>query len=516
MSWDEQRSRERVAKNNFSDLEVNVADLTREMEFSNLGVRDARRAWGVHLYADVPNFHLCVQDAAGDVDRQKKVVRAASVLRRVQGEVLKLPEYETGKIQMQAARLHGLCFKPFGTGDDAEATRAERATVLAITLQSYLYDVFNPAFHDIDNFRGVVGLDAGSCLITNPGFRGERERICLGTPANVAAKILGASGSIVLTAQVYDRLPTALQDRFEKAGQVAGAFTYRATGLRWSTDPDLADELGVTFDTERWNERTRELRGELPLASMDISEAVAKIDVDVLTERNSRRTDAIAIYADLDGFTRYVEQAEDDGEVVSLVRALHMIRNEFHAVVQSDFDGLALQHQGDRLFAIAHLPTGSDQKMRQQRCRAAVDQAIGLQSSMEHTLREELPGRKELHVAVGLAIGRLLVTRLGKKGKREVVCLGPEVAEAERLQLRSSGGETRISATLYELLENGGVKEEFEKKDGAYSATGITFPRLDEKEEEAAAMAGTLTAVARGDRVSPVTDAGQSPRPWSG
>ena len=64
---------------------------------------------------------------------------------------------------------------------------------------------------------------------------------------------------------------------------------------------------------------------------------------------------------------------------------------------------------------------------------------------MEHVLNAHLDDRKDIHVAVGLDVGTVLVTRLGKKGERDVVCLGPQVTSAEGLQLHSSGQEIRLS-----------------------------------------------------------------------
>ena len=83
------------------------------------------------------------------------------------------------------------------------------------------------------------------------------------------------------------------------------------------------------------------------------------IDVGTLTEKNCKRTSALPIFADLDGFTRYVQEAEDDDAVVSLVRQFHMIRTECNSVLETDYEGLVIQHQGDRIFGIVHIPTVS-------------------------------------------------------------------------------------------------------------------------------------------------------------
>jgi class 3 adenylate cyclase len=512
MAWDEERAKQRVANHDFSDLEVNVADLAREMGFHRLGTKDVRRVQGAHMYADVPNFHQAVADAGENTQKLKKLLRAASVLRRVQGDLLKADEI--GSLQLQAARLHCLVYRPY----DDEAKRAIRAVILAVSLNSYLYDVFNDVFREVQDFEGAVGTAAGECLVANLGFRGDRELISLGSCANLGAKVIDGIDTITITEDVHALLPHTLRECFEKSATVAGAVTYRAIGLRWQKNPRLAEALGVQFDVERLKKTTEEYRDALPLADMELSEAHVLIDPDTLSERTSKRTSAVVCYADLDGFTRYVQAAERDEDVVSLVRVLHMIRAEIHAVIEQDYPDLVLQHQGDRLFAIVHMPPGD---RFDKRCANGLALAIGLQSSMEHVLNAYLQGRKDIHLAVGVDVGTVLVTRLGKKGAREVVCLGPQVTSAEDLQLRSAGREIRISKALYETIDDETLKRQFVKDNqGAYVAIGLTFPRLDELEEAEAARAGMLTAEASSQRLKIEVPGSQRPtyrvslKPW--
>jgi class 3 adenylate cyclase len=511
MSWDEQRARERVAEHDFNDLEVNVSDLSREMDFHNLGTKDVRRVQGTHLYADVSNFHDAVADAKGDSSKLKKLLRAASILRRMQAEFLK--DYDSQEIQLQGARLHCLVYKPY----DDEATRAKQSVLLAISLNSYLYDVFNSVFQEVRDFAGAIGIAAGKSLVANIGFRGERELISLGTCANLGAKVLDGFNTITITDTVYGLLPAMLQKHFKRAEIIAGVLTYRTTGLRWSSQPELAQEFAVDFDAEKLTKRTEEYRDALPLADMDISDAEVLIDVEKLSERNSKKTSAVALYADLDGFTKYVQQAEKDEEVVSLVRTLHMIRAELHAVISSDYPGLVLQHQGDRTFAIVHLPAGDQ---FEKRCNKGIDIASAIQSSMEHVLNERLGDRKNIHVAIGLAIGTVIVSRLGKKGAREVVCFGPSVTTAEALQLRSVGRDIRLTQKLYDTITNETVQKQFTKdSQGDYVAKRLTFPKLDEIEEDAAAREGRLDAPTtkqniRIEIIKPSSSSVSNHRPW--
>ncbi len=510
MSWNEERSRERVAKNDFSDHEINVADLTKDMDFTNLGTKDVRRARGAHIYADIPNFHDAVEDAGESKDEQRKLVRAAHVLRRVQGDTLL--EHDIGKIQLQAVRLHALCFKPYKDGEE----RAMRSVVFAVAQNTYLYDAFNVVIEDVRDFHGAVGVASGVSYIANIGSSGNRELICLGTCANLAAKIIRGTDTINITEDVYLLLPEDLRDKFGPVKTVAGAAVRQARGLRWDDVKDVADDLGIKFDLEKLKRRTIKYRDSLPLHDIGISEARTRIKPENLTERNCKRTAAVAIYADLDGFTKYVQQAEDDDEIESLVRALHMVRAEFHAVIRRDFHGVVLQHQGDRTFAIMHMPSGSGDKDGKERCQKGLDVAIGLQSSMIHVLNKRLADRKDIHVAVGVDAGLALVTRLGKRGQKDVVCLGRGVDSAEQLQLRSAGTEIRVSEEIYDAIDDDAITEEFEEdRKGAYVSEGLTFPKLDKKKNNGAAGNGSLVAVAAGGKITPARRPGASPRPWA-
>lgn len=512
MAWNEKRSRERVKKNDYSDFEVNVQDLSRSMDFNNLGRKDVRRAKGVHLYVDVPNFHRAVDDAGGDKQKQRKLIRASSVLRRIQGSLMR--EDDVGDIQRQTVRAHVLVFKPYDAKDSIrDGARAKQAVIHAITQNTYVLDVFNSVFEDVRDFSSVVGLASGTSYICNVGKTGKRELISLGTCANLAAKIIGGRDTITITEEMYDVLPDCLQEHFDEHEVISGAQTYQAVGLRWSRNSELADELGVKWDEDKWRKETEKHRDNLPLDQIAISDATTLIDVSKLTERNSKRTQAVTFYADLDGFTRYVQEAENDNKIISLVRQFHMIRSEFHSVVGSDYNGLVLQHRGDCILGILHLPCGDGKQS--DRCQDAVDVAIGLQSSMEHVLNEHLADREDIHVAVGMDVGKVIVSRLGKQGERITICFGAEVTEAERLQKISAAKQIRISSEIYDQLEDEDVTQEFSNRGSAYVATNLTFPRLDEKKEEKAAEAGSLGARVSNGQIRVTTAATTaSARPW--
>lgn len=515
MAWSEERSRRRVKIRDFHDFEVDVQDLSRTMDFRNLGKKDVRRVEGVHLYIDIPGFHAAVSEAGNDQEKQKKLIRAASVLRKVQRDLMDADDI--GDIQRQTVRLHALSYKPYDREEGSRAAeRARRAVTHAITQNTYIIDVFDLVFDKV-SFGGAAGLSGGKSYIANIGMTGERELISLGSCANLAAKILGGTDTITVTQEVYDHLPDNLRVHFKKSAVVGGIQSYQATGLRWSRFPDLADDLEVDWDEGMWLEKTKKYRDDLPLDQIEVSDATALIDLEILTERNCKRTAAVAIYADLDGFTRYVQEAETNEKVVSLIRQFHMIRAEFHSVISSDYEGLVLQHRGDCILAILHMPCGDNHS---ERCSKAVDIAIALQSSMEHVLNEHLKDRKGIHLAVGLDVGKVLVTRLGKKGHRIGISFGPELSSAERLQMRTGARQISISEEVFDQVDDEEVLAKFAKDRDGYVATGLTLPELDRLREEKAVRAGSFGAAIKDGNVvvttaaSPMTGTWHNSRPW--
>lgn len=509
MAWNEDRSNKRVKANDFSDYDITVKDLRRSMDFNNLGPKDVRRAEAVHLYVDVPGFHDAVESAGNDKQKQRKLVRSASVLRKIQRDLM--DEDEVGDIQRQTVRLHSLVFKPYDSDKESNAAeRAKNGVVHAITQNTYVLDIFDDVFET--TFGSAAGLSGGTSYIANIGKSGDRELISLGSCANLAAKCLSGSDTISVTRDVYDDLPDSLKEHFKKSSIVSGTQIYQSSGLRWSNHPELAKDLGVKWDEKRWRKKTEEYRDGLSLDEIEISEARTLIDLESLTERNCKRTSAVTFYADLDGFTRYVREAEDDDSIISLIRQFHMIRAEFHAVVASDYEGLVIQHRGDCLLGILHMPCGDESDSK--RCNKGVDIAIGLQSSMEHVLNKYLTDRKDIHVAIGIDVGKALVTRLGKKGRRISICFGPEVMNAEVLQQSTGARKIRVTRAIYDKLTDDDIRGEFKKDGTTYLATNLTFPKLDHIKEERAAQEDEIGSSASNGAVLVTTKASQSPNTW--
>lgn len=117
-------------------------------------------------------------------------------------------------------------------------------------------------------------------------------------------------------------------------------------------------------------------------------------------------------------------------------------------VLKCDFNGLRIQFQGDRVQGLFHLPKNEEQDIAVEAVRAAV----GLQSSMEHTVKAAMPDAKNLQLAVGIDLDTTLVSNLGARAHRDRICLGESVENAAANEERCSGGQIGISERIYKVL----------------------------------------------------------------
>lgn len=476
MAWDRKEVQTRIKERDIPVSQIDVKDLTKEMNFESLSSTEARRVNGSHLYLDIPNFHHLIDAAGQDQQKQKKIIRAASVLRKVQSDILK--EFDSVEhIQTQNVRLHALTFKPY----DDNAKLTTNALFCAMTLLTYIYEVFNEQFSEVNNFYCRAGIDHGRSFVTNIGLKGNRELISLGDCANIAAKILNGSGNITVANSFFKELPKDLQALFQKT-TVNNIEVHTCNKARLTEQNEIAKSYGHTFDKDKWVKKTNLYKDELPLSDIEFSDAEVEVDISTLTEKNSKRFEAVSIFADVDGFTKYVSKAlkEDDFKSAKeVIRLLNAIRTETHQVLH-DEGCVVIQHRGDCAIAIKNTPAGNDSI--QKRHKKAVNAAISLHSSME-VLNEHYSDYSDLNFAIGLASDQIVVTRLGKQGQRENVIFGDSVVKAEDLQQASKGADSRITEDLYSDLDDS-VRSEFSKSGETYLASGLTHQVLKDNEAE--------------------------------
>jgi class 3 adenylate cyclase len=296
-----------------------------------------------------------------------------------------------------------------------------------------------------------VGVDIGTCVAINNGTGDEQEPLFLGSAANHAAKLAGGSDpGIYLSGRVrallglqevglnseFIRLSDSDLSRNAARRQADGRLEFGPLGRSGLTEEIVAN----------WRDEIR--RGE----ALDLTEPnfkfffmqppLRKLVYAELMPSNTIRMTLVSMFADLSGYTRYVDDAVRTGQIQDAVRALYVIRSEFQNVVEADFNGRKVRFIGDCIHALLAEGTSTVVDDRQS-VATSVLCAAGLHGSFE--LCQEILGNLDsLGLAVGVEIGMTPVSRIGIRGERSV-----RVA---------SSVATSVSELMQKDCEDAGVK----------------------------------------------------------
>ena len=170
----------------------------------------------------------------------------------------------------------------------------------------------------------------------------------------------------------------------------------------------------------------------------------------VLTPKNSRRQEAVSIYADIDGFTAYVAKHIDSNpEDVVHPPCIRADSNVYSpATLEGDVsDSSATCIHGLACEGTAHT---TDEEVT---ISNSVLCAGGLRSSFDEALirlADQDVDAEGLGLAIGFEFGPMTVTRLGIHGDRIRCSVSRGVLQSEEEQLRCSGTETALGQSAYD------------------------------------------------------------------
>ena len=468
--WDLNKSSERVAKQ-WEDLkteEITVERLKREMDLSNLSATDVRIVHGAHLYLDVTNIRHLVESAVLRREDFKPLHRYVHVL-RIELRRIVQQVFDGDKIQVQGPKFHGLLYKPY---DDDEVL-AWNAVLIGIAFTETVRASLPEVFSEYPSMTPTVGIALGDTIVANLGARGDRELISIGSAANHAAKILGSPNAITVTPDLWSALSEKHRELFAEDGD-----NYK---LDWSlVGPGTIREEGFDWSAEDSAKRMQESVDALPLSEIESHGAQSRIDLEELGPKHFKTCMAGTIFVDIDGYTALIDSKMDDlDELKKAVKLLQLFRHELHCVT-TDFDGLTIQHQGDRLQAIVHLPADDDDRIREKLAKLC----ISCNSSVEQVLNEKYVVFDKYHVAIGASYGKTVVVRSGTRGDLDAGCFGDPVLSAEALQMLCKGGEIRISKDVFASIGDEAVRGffKFDSGDDCYKAVGLTWSKVDDAE----------------------------------
>lgn len=441
MTWNKQRSSDRIRQHLRSMQPINVSNLTKEMDLKQVvSENQCKRICGVHLYAILTNFAQ-LASSLSEGDEYKDWIVALHLYQR---ELFYIVEQVFGGyfVHFQGAKLHALLYQPFRD----RLALAARAVLLQCVLRDFVQAVFHPVFPRYGKTRLASGADLGTTIATSDGLSNDRELLFIGSAANYAAKIMNPADEYPhMTQGIYHALSGELQNLCRPAGRALNTPLYTLQIPERALLAKLLRVYGIKWRPEDRVQHLLQEKRRLSLAPLTTHEEAPLTDLNELSVLNNRRVFAASFFADVSGFTRYIAEAEKNGAQTQAIRVFHVIREEMASIVRQDFPGLRVQFQGDRVQALF---IGKEQEVAQ----CAVQAAIGLQSSMEGPIKEHLSQARPLHVAIGIDLGWTLVSQLGIRKYRDPICIGLPVERAAAFEEASEGGQIAISPRLYRAL----------------------------------------------------------------
>jgi hypothetical protein len=262
---------------------------------------------------------------------------------------------------------------------------------------------------------------------------------------------------------------------------------------------ELADCFGWTWSVDTTRTRLIDAAEKYPSSCVKVSEVKDKIDKANLGNANTKRVFGISVFADVDGFTGYIESLEkQDPDLVEAIRAFHVLRGVMRDTAVQDFEALRIQYQGDRMQALAYRPVDDDATAALE----AVKLAAALNTVADEVVPQVVAAAAAKRLAIGLAAGQVLVSKIGEHGDRDVVSVGGSTADAAAIQQRLDGGEIGIDSTIRALLHDK-VQEAFvwSPKAKAYVKSNLRYNDLvlliqsEESDRGLGLVAGTAAVV---------------------
>lgn len=452
MSWNKQRSVDRIQDAINAVKTIGVNDLVRDVDLGSLPLTTAYRVDGVHIYIDILNTRGMLDVANGESEKShKRLLRFLHLYQRV-ADLELFSKTDAVKVDFQNERLHFVLYKPYGN----EKRRIAQAVAVAALFKKVIQEG-NGLHAELMNASLSIGIESGVTLAVTNGTKGDREPLFLGYSANHAAHLLG------------------------KPGLFAGEAARRIMG--WSADESvpltdanveecaLAAKLDVSIERLKtaWQ---REL-DDHPLAEFAFSRPtppLSGLDLDSLSPANSKRLEGCYIVADIDGFTKFVDDAVRDHTEAQAIQTLHVMRKELRDVL-NDFGGRKVRYVGDALDGIIAEGTSQTTNLSETVTTAALT-AAGMRSSFGLIL-ERLPTAQKLGLAIGVELGPISITRLGVKGRRDRCAVGEAVIVAEEQQRAvGASNQTQLGPNA---LKHGSkpLREVF-----AHTRTDATFVKM--------------------------------------
>ncbi|WP_230290996.1 adenylate/guanylate cyclase domain-containing protein [Croceicoccus sp. Ery5] len=402
---------------------------------------------GVHIYANLIDFNGVLEDAGVETEASHR--RALEFLHTHYSACDSLiDEFEIQRVDFHGSRLHAVVLTPEGRENEPERIRK------AISFAAAFRQMVERLGNDFPEFQTAVrvGIDSGPAVAIDSGKRDEPDPLFIGSPANHAAKLAdGDEEGIFLSNRVqhardqnaptsFTALAKAVETGFLQEG-------VSARGQTFDADTRLAKAY-IDFEAQM---KRREYPEQASDAAFRFHHKEPPLKDIVFAEHppsNAIRMPLASIFADIEGFTAYVDHAIQTGNVAEAVANLHVLRAEMAAVLREDFGGRKVRFVGDCVHGL--LAEGNSRETNaMDSVRASVNAAGGIRSSFD-LCKMALPGIAGLGLAIGIDFGPTPICRIGLRGAASVrTATSRATCVSENEQRRCTGTETAIGEKAY-------------------------------------------------------------------
>ncbi|ENV51134.1 MULTISPECIES: adenylate/guanylate cyclase domain-containing protein [Acinetobacter] len=424
---------------------ISITEYAKRRDLSKIKTAEACVLDGVHLYIDILNMDGLLGTTISEGETcHKRVLQFLSLHYRAIDKILE--SCGAIRVDYHNQRLHAVITQPYNTESDAESKRIYKAVAIAKTIldvSNQLDDERDEDNTSLPQAKMRVGIDSGIALTVNNGRNGHREPLFLGDPANHAAKIAsgGNSSGIFMT---------------NRAREVIGlnrVGSEKNTALNNIDINQIVSQTKIPVTVDQIIECWRNDLNSHPIGKFKFTRQTPPLkDMDILnlTPGNSKRQEAVSIYADIDGFTNYVtEHIYSNPEAV--VKVLHVLRSELERVLTNDFGGRRIRFIGDCVHGVICEGTSQSTNIPET-ITTAVICASAMRSSFDlalEILAQNGIDTGDLGLQIGLEYGPIVISRLGKQGNKIRCCISRAVIESENAQMRCDGNQTALGEAAY-------------------------------------------------------------------
>lgn len=475
MPWDIRRSRARIARL-VSTVPASAIDVRRfDQSYLQRRVDDLRQRGrriglgeapiahipnnravivdGVHVYVQLIDYQALLLEGARETEAShKRLLQALHLHYSATDRVVE--QFEVQRVDYHGPRLHAVVVTPPGD----ERARVLKALAFATTVKNTIEEAGRRLGGSRLVTRVRIGIDTGMAVAVNSGRRAEPEPLFLGQPANYAAKLAEGDEPGIFVSdrvrQVLNERPLSMvsEERVALTAHDQHRYANMSQGRPyWDSDDG--------FTRARVDEAVRSLQADATLSTITANEGVfafhhhepplRTIRFEDLMPSNSIRMAMVSTFADISGFTAYVDACIAGGRVQEMTSNLHVIRGELAECARDDFGARKVRFIGDCLHALiakgTRLETDKGPSVEE-----ATRLAGGLRSSFD-LCKATLTGTDTLGLAIGVELGPTPVTRLGIRGDRSVRCAASRaVSTSEAVQSGLEGTQTALGPEAYE------------------------------------------------------------------